>query len=134
VTEPHFHGDEHDSLVTHPYRGRGAMRLWVAMLCGPVAWLAAFQGDYARVERACVGRARWPLHLVMGLAVLLTLGGLALSWRLWRGVGRQWPDEAGTATARARFMAMSGLLIGAFFLLLLLAQWWANVVLHPCLA
>ena len=134
MTAPHSHGDEHSSLNTHPYRGRGALRLWVAMLCGPVAWLIGFQADYALVERACVRGIRWPLHLVMLLTVLLTVGGIALSWRLWHRTGSQWPDEAGTATARARFMAMFGLLTGAFFLLLLLAQWAANLAVHPCLA
>jgi hypothetical protein len=134
VTAPHAPKDEHSALRTHPYKGSGALPLWLGMLGPGLAWIIGFAADYALVERACVSDTMLPLHLVMLLTVLLAAAGTAVAAREWRRTGRQWPDTEGGATARARFMAAAGTLLGGFFLLLLLAQWSSHLVIPPCLA
>ena len=134
MTAPHAPKDEHSALGTHPYKGRGALALWLGMLVPGIAWITGFTADFALVERACVSRTMLPLHLVMLLTVALAAVGTLLAAREWRRTGRAWPNAEGGATPRARFMAATGTLLGGFFLLLLLAQWSSHLVIPPCLA
>lgn len=48
-----------------------------------------------------------------------------------RNRGRQ-PDPAQTALRRARFIALAGLMLSAFFVAVMLAQWIPMLLLDPC--
>jgi hypothetical protein len=105
--------------------------LWVGLLLAPVAFLINLELAYALVPTACSSRNALPVHLVHAVCLLLTLYGLMTAWRRWRAAGSTW-GEAGDPLARSRFMAGTGLLVSAMFLLVIVAQWIPSFVLHPC--
>jgi hypothetical protein len=73
------------------------------------------------------------LHLVSLGALLLALGGGAVAWREWRRAGSEWPGEGSGPLVRSRFMAVIGVLASAFFTLVIVAQWIAQLFLNPCM-
>ena len=64
-------------------------RLGLAILLGPVTWLACLEADYALVPWACsrpeTGLAA--LFAVAAVALTAPLVGLLLGWRAWRTAG-----------------------------------------------
>lgn len=111
---------------------RHLLSLWAGALAGPVAWFVQLQGVYALTMKACDGQTRVMLHLAALACVLLAGAGAGLSWHNWRGV-RGWPSDwdQGSA-ARVRFLSVLGMLTGALFLVVMLAQWIAVFLLDPC--
>ena len=108
--------------------------LWFAVLGGPVAWFLGFNFDYALVRIACTEQSMVPLHLVTLLTLPIAVAAAWTGWREWQRAGGGEPDEGGSVLSRSRFMAVLGLLSGAFFALVIVAQWSAKLFLHPCMA
>jgi hypothetical protein len=106
--------------------------LWVGLLLAPVAFLINLEAAYAVVPTACSARNELPVHLIHLACLLLTLYGLLTAWRSWKATGATWPGEAGDPLARSRFMAGTGLLVSAMFVLVIVAQWIPSFVLDPC--
>jgi hypothetical protein len=106
--------------------------LWAAVLLGPLASLIALQVGYVLAERACGTGQMLPVHLSFLGSLLLALLGAATGWREWRRWGARQAGEGGGREGRSRFLALLGLISGAFFALVIVAQWTANLFLHPC--
>lgn len=108
--------------------------LWFAVLAGPVAWMLGLNAEYGLVRVACDKDSLLGLHMVSVATLLLALAGGLVSWREWKHAGREWPGEEGGPVGRSRFMAALGLMGSALFALTIVAQWVANLFLHPCMA
>jgi uncharacterized membrane protein YidH (DUF202 family) len=106
--------------------------LWVGLLLAPVAFLLNLEVAYALVPTACSSRNELPVHLTHLACLLLTLYGLLTAWRSWKLTGATWPGEQGDPLARSRFMAGTGMLVSAMFVLVIVAQWIPSLVLNPC--
>jgi hypothetical protein len=106
--------------------------LWVGLLLAPVAFLINLEVAYALVPTACSSRNELPVHMVHLACLVLTLYGLLTAWRCWQATGATWPGEEGDPSARSRFMAGTGLLVSAMFVLVVLAQWIPSLMLDPC--
>jgi hypothetical protein len=108
-------------------------RLWLGIVLAPLAWLVYLQTAYALVPLAC----RRPTAGMIGLPVIavvaVALGAAAAltAWRSWRRIGAM-PSPPPTPTARAHFMALTGLGTSAFFLLVLIAGIVPLFFLPPC--
>ena len=113
---------------------RHHIKLWFALLAGPIAWMIGLTAKYAMVPFACGSTNSLAMHAVSAATLLLTVAGAVLSWQLWQRSGRQWPDERGTPVVRTRFMSMMGLMAGALFALAIIAQWITSAFLNPCMA
>ena len=105
------------SSVTH-------RRLWIGMLCAPVAWLLAEGVGYYLASRSCEpGVHGVPLagtaapRMAQIVLCLLLLGaalyGLAVAVRNDRLVRESGADEP--HRGRARFMSLGGILLGILF-------------------
>ena len=70
----------------------------------------------------------WPAFAPLWLLFL----GTFVAWRTWRAEGSAWPGQAGGPAGRARFMAGLGLLTGALFILVMVAQGIPGFILSPC--
>ena len=104
--------------------------LWAGVLVGPMAALIQLQVNYALVLWSCSHRSTWPLHLVSILALLATIVAVLLPYRIWQRVRI---DEDGMGPpARAKLMAVVGILISILSLLLIIAQWIAVFIYDPC--
>jgi hypothetical protein len=115
------------------YRGAaGILALWFAVLAGPLAWALGLNLEYSLVLLACARGTMLPLHLVSIGTLLLAGAGGAVGWREWQRAGAGRPEGGGTLD-RSRFMAALGILSGAYFALVIVAQWIANLFLNPCM-
>ena len=106
--------------------------LWTGLLLPPLAVLANLEVGYAFVTRSCDRGDQLPIHLTHLACLLLSLGGTWAAWRVWQAEGREWPGAAGGAVGRTRFMAGMGILTGAMFILVIVAQWIPGFLLSPC--
>lgn len=108
-----------------------ARRLWLAIIIGPVAWLVYLQTAYALVPWACRRPTGGLIALFAAgvLALALSTAGLATAWQAWRRADR---TGGGTATGRARFMALTGIGTSALFVLVVVAGMLPLLLLAPC--
>jgi hypothetical protein len=120
--------------VEHFRRERTVALLWFAFLGGPIAWALGLGLDYTLARLACTQQNLLPLHGVSLATLGLAVFAGAVSWREWRRSGAGVPDESGGVLSRSRFMATVGILGGAYFSLIILAQWSAKLFLEPCMA
>jgi hypothetical protein len=108
--------------------------LWVGMLAGPLTWAALLETNYVLSYVACEQRGAWMLHLATGIALVVIGGGALLAWSATPpGCGH---DVTSTvppdAEARARFMAVAGIVLCGWFAVVVLATEIPVLVLHPC--
>lgn len=111
--------------------------LWIGMLAGPLAWAALLETNYVLSYVACEQRRTWMLHLTAAIALALVAGGAGLSWRAAPPPGDDGEhlpsfDPVETAVVRARFMAIAGLVLCAWFALVIVATEIPVLVLKPC--
>lgn len=109
--------------------------LWLGILAGPVAWSSLLEVNYAMSYVACEVRHNWMLHLASGLALLLIVSSAYVAWRAAPPLGdveepSLSPEK--TALVRARFMAIGGLAMCAFFFIVVLATEIPVLILPPC--
>jgi hypothetical protein len=112
---------------------RIAALVW-GVLGGPIVWLTLLEVNYLLTYVACEHRHEWYLHVATFAAiVLVALSGLG-AWRA-RTTGTtetETLDQDETTELRARFLAYTGVLSAAFFLIVILAAEIPMLVLHPC--
>jgi hypothetical protein len=112
--------------------------LWIGVLAGPLAWSALLETNYVLSYVACEQRQTWMLHLPVAIALVLVATAAVLSWRAApHGLSYEREREASidpgdTAIIRARFMAISGLALCAWFALVIIATEIPVLVLKPC--
>jgi hypothetical protein len=124
-----------DAPVTHTaWNSPGAiLREWTGLLGAPLVWFLQFEASYGLVERACASRSMWPLHLLSLAALAGTIGALLLAHRTRRTAADLPQGElTGGPRGRAWLLGTTGMLIGGFFILLILAQWIPTLLIDPC--
>ena len=103
--------------------------LWIGLGAGPLAWAALLEVNYALSYVACEQRQTWMLHVATGAAlVLVGLGALAA----WSAAPPLRGSTSAAGEARARFMAIGGLALCAWFALVIAATELPVLLLHPC--
>jgi hypothetical protein len=122
------------TMATAERRG-GRAALWFGLLGAAAAWSVQSIVAYALIAHSCYPRTEplvepslrgtWILSLgATSLALLTALGSLGVSLRLWRervpatsAVEGDWTEEADEPVegGAGRYLAFSGLLLGAIF-------------------
>jgi hypothetical protein len=125
--------EENAALAEEFRERRGIWLMWFAVFAGPLAWLVGLNAAYALVRVACAKESMLYLHAVSLLTLLLALSGGAVAHREWRRSGATWDDERGGTLPRTRFMTAVGILGSGLFAAVIIAQWVANLFLHPCM-
>lgn len=110
---------------------------WPGLLVAPLAALAALSAGHALVTPSCAWGTSTALHASFLIALALAAASTLLSLRaLRRAAGPGVLDDAGgddgATAARDRFVGWIGVAAGAFFTLVIAAQWFAAFVLPPC--
>src|SRR5881394_3577032 len=112
-----------ESVEVRPTSGRDRA-LIAGWLTGPLAWLTALEANYVLSDyMVCAHGVRWPLHFVVVLAILLSLGAGVAAWGA--GADRH-------ATRRRRFMAMAGVALSLGFALVIAAMEFPALAIEPC--
>ena len=123
----HELGASRDDTVDRHLTGQ-----WVGLFLAPTVFFAHLQVTYLLVPWACETQTTLWLHVSGVVSVLLAAAGTAVAWLTWARIGRHAPGETGGPRARARLLAISGFVMSAMFVLLLLAQWATAFFISPC--
>ena len=103
-----------------------------ALLFAPAVFFAHLQTAYLLVPWSCTSGNTFVLHLVSGIATVLSGLGTWVAWRLWEEVEREGTGSAAGEVPRTGFLAVTGLASSAMITLVLLAQWATEFVIGPC--
>jgi ABC-type uncharacterized transport system YnjBCD permease subunit len=111
----------------------GNFWLWVGLLLPPIAWITQLQTLYLTSEYGCITAAGFSWnHVASAVAFILSAIGGVIAWRDWKAGGGHTGNESGRPVARKQFMSLLGLLTGALFTLVIVAQWLPTIVGVPC--
>ena len=115
--------------------------LWACVLVGPLSWAIQLSVFYPLVSWACRTQSTWLFHLLTAILVLLALIGMVLSWhylQLPHHLSQETvlTDRIADISKREfpprQFLAISGLVLGIFFLIVMLMEWIPTLYLNPC--
>ncbi len=114
-----------DRSIDRPLRDLG---LWLGIIGPPSLWLIQFQSVYLMVYPACgTGRT---LNIGLTCAVFfVVIAALGIYPR------KNWMDNRtpeNVVSRTRRFMSIVGVMTTALFLLVVVAQWIAGVMVDPC--
>ena len=113
---------------------RRAATLVASVLAGPLVWLALLEVNYVTSYVACEQRSDWMLHAASIVAlVLVALAGRA-AWRARTAGPTDTPtvSQDETSALRARFLAHAGMLMCAWFIVVIIATEIPVIVHQPC--
>jgi hypothetical protein len=136
-------------------RTRAVSLLWIGVLLAPLAFIIDLTASFALVNTSCSRGSPLVTQIVTGVAALFASAALLVSIRNWRAVGADpeprgegvehsdprstghtiaahFRTDAPSAPGRSRFMAMAGITLGTFFLVLVLASVIPTLVIPPC--
>lgn len=111
---------------------RAPVAQWVGMFLAPAVFAVHLEITYNVIPWACVRGGELWVHVVDVLALLLSLLGTVVAWRVWQRTSREAPSESGGSVSRTSFLGACGLGFGAIISLVLLAQWVASFFISPC--
>lgn len=107
--------------------------LWTAFFAGPLIWLLSFGARWSLSGWVCAFQHWKPALFVIALvSVAIVAGSGMVAWTEWQRVGRELPGETGGAIPGSRFLALSGLVLCVFSIVLIVAQTIPEVVLGVC--
>jgi hypothetical protein len=109
---------------------RGAARLWLAALAGPVAWLAAFIASLMLMRGGCAEGAVVGRYAVLAIAGALGFAALILALQYRNAL-----NEGGASSSEGlrRLAFVFGSLLGGASLLLVALLALSSLYLDPCL-
>ena len=124
--------------VTDPFparnywEGAGLALLIGGFLAGPTAWGLNLMVNYSLVKPACAAGSPVILTVVSLAALAVTAAGALVSWRCWRRLQDGATTEGGRIVDRSYFVAVAGMVLNLFFILLIAVTIVPHYVVSPC--
>jgi hypothetical protein len=124
--------------VSDPYparsywEGSGLARLIGGFLAGPAAFGISLMANYSLVKPACAAGSTLVLTAVSVGALAVTCAGALVSWRCWQQLHDLGTTEGGRIVDRSYFIAVTGMVLNGFFVLLIAVMIVPHYVLSPC--
>jgi hypothetical protein len=109
---------------------RTLLSQWAGVLLGPLGWALHLQVSYTLATFACDDPWRLSVHAMFVASLAIALAGAYIGWRNWQASQEAGPE--GNRLERSRFMAVSGIVLSAFFALVIVAQWIPTLFMEPC--
>lgn len=120
------------------------LMLWLCILAGPLSWSMQLAVAYPFLDWSCGAGHSLLVHAATLIAVILTGTSAYLSWhnlQLHRTLDRinenpnsqKRGSESESEIPPRQFMALAGLMLSLFFLLVSIVQWSPVLVLDPCI-
>ena len=118
-------------------------RLWLGLVLAPSAWLVGEQLGYYVTARSCetspggvpLPRPAYPTTTVLVIEIVaacLAALGLLIAARSWRATRLDGDTAKPAATGRAHFMAFTGMIASALFLLGIVWLGFPVIVVNAC--
>lgn len=118
--------------VRHFEDPRGLAVLWFGLLAGPIGWFLHLNVSYSLVRLICRTGETWLLHVATLTTLALAALGVWVAWRSWLRIGRPVTTLGGGKPGRVGFMALGGIAISGFFLVVILLAWLPSLMLNGC--
>ena len=112
----------------------GTLPTWPALYVAPIAFMANLIITYPMVPWVCGNQHHALLHLVDAVFLLIALAGTWHGLRVWRARPAPARSDAGDHKAQQHFLAITGTLLSALFVLAIAAQWLTAAVVPPCVS
>jgi hypothetical protein len=109
----------------------GLMRLWFAVLAGPIAVALNIFIGYALVKWACAGGRTYVLTVVAAFTLALAMSGAWVGWTC-RAQVRGATEHGGRVIDRSYFGALVAIGLSLLNALLIVMQAYPHFVLSPC--
>ena len=122
--------ESRERIVRAGHQGSGIAQ-WSMLLAPIAAAFAQQQLSYAFVPWSC-HHARVLVHLPTVLALVITIGAAVFANRTLHRAGVAEAGDERSSDARARYMAVSALLMCAFGAALNVGLWLPTLFIHPC--
>jgi len=113
-------------------RWTGIIGLAYGFVGAPLAALYMQLVAYNGVQWACGHKNVITIQVVPVIFLLLGVIAVWISWRDWTSVGRVTRAEGATVSERTRFLALSGLILSTFSVMLIIALWMPMIIFDPC--
>ncbi len=111
---------------------RGAALMWLGVFAGPLAWIVDTALSYPLVQWECGAHSTVLLHLMSVIGLFVALAGCGASFVTWSSLPDPVPPEERRSLARARFLALGGLVLSASFVLVIIANAIPRFFIGPC--
>lgn len=108
------------------------MRIWLALLVSPSLALAAQSVMFALVTPSCSHQTRVTIHLVAGVALVLSVAFTLLARAAGAPVRLAADSDAGDPPMTRHFLAVVATAVGALSSLVIAGMWIVAWVLSPC--
>jgi hypothetical protein len=124
--------------VTEPFparshwEGAGLAMLIGGFLAGPAAWGLNLMVNYSLVKPACAAGSAFILTVVSLIALAVTGAGGLVSWHCWQQLRAGGTGAGGRIVDRSYFVALVGVALNLFFVLLIAVSTVPHFVLSPC--
>lgn len=109
---------------------RRSQALAAGMFLAPIAWTLQLQINYSLTESFCRNGQQWLLHLVSLACLLLAAAGAGIAWMTWSRLTSGSTAEGDARVAGPSFVALGGLVMSLFFMLVIFAMdlpvWWVG--------
>lgn len=118
--------------------------LWLCILAGPLSWSMQLAVAYPLLDWSCRAEHLLPVHLATAIAFVFSAVSAYLSWhnlKLHRTLERinenpnsqKRGSESESEMPPRQFMALAGLMLSLFFLLVIVIQWLPVLLLDACI-
>ena len=117
------------------HKPRRIAALWAGIVTGPIVWFTLLEVNYVLSYVSCESRQKWFLHLAVAASVVLVAGAGYFGWRSGPPEdtqGRAAPVTRSTSEIRARWMALAGMGLSLWFIIVIVAMEIPLVVLKVC--
>jgi hypothetical protein len=102
------------------------------VLAGPFAWATDLLFSYSIVQWTCGGGPTVVLHLVSAAALVVIAAGAFVAWSALQWASDSPHEDGSHPEERGRFMAVLGLVMCAFFAVVVVATAVPRWVLDAC--
>ena len=113
-------------------RWPGLIGLVYGFIGAPLGALYMQLTAYSAVQWACGHKNVITIQVVPIIFLLLGAIAVWISWRDWTTVGRVARAEGATVSERTRFLALSGLILSSYGVVIMIAMWVPMLVFDPC--
>jgi hypothetical protein len=121
-----------ERTITRFERWPGILGLAYGLVGAPFSALIMQAVAYAGVQWACGHNDVVLIQLVPIVFLLLAIAGLAMAWSDWKSTGRVPRAEGASIHERTGFIALSGVILSAFSVVLILSMWLPMIMFDPC--